>query len=85
MVSLLEADEAFQARPWCGVNAWQAVRRDKTEGWNRMERAGGLGRTKKRLEEGGRGRKERGERTKGSGEGQVSYSGSTGEAGWAVH
>lgn len=31
---------AFQARPWCGVNTWQAVRREKTEGWDRMERGG---------------------------------------------
>lgn len=38
--------------------------------------------------EGGEGKKEKGgpqEGTKGSGEGQASYSGSTGEAGWAVH
>lgn len=31
---------AFQVRPWCGVNTWQAVRREKTEGWDRMERGG---------------------------------------------
>lgn len=79
---------AFQARPWCGVNTWQAVRREKTEGWDRMER-GWVGQGRGWRREGGEGKKEKGgepqEGTKGSGEGQVSYSRSTGEAGWAVH